>query len=119
VWTIGPPQLVSNSFLDSILLLNYTYSFVKNLERLFKAGYLPSDRDILYARSPTIGIVETKFKLEKHIYRMVDVGGQRSQRKKWIQAFDDVNAILFVAAINAYDQFLPEDPKRVCPSIMW
>jgi guanine nucleotide-binding protein subunit alpha len=119
VCTIGPPQLVGNSFLVSVLLLNYTHSFLDDLERLFKADYLPSNQDILYARSSTIGVVETRFKLEKHSYRMVDVGGQRSQRKKWIEAFDDVNAVLFVAAINAYDQFLPEDPERVGPSIMW
>jgi guanine nucleotide-binding protein subunit alpha len=88
---------------------------MQNLDRLFEADYLPSDKDMLYARSSTTGIHETQFNLENHIYRMIDVGGQRSERKKWIQAFDDVRAVLFVAAINAYDQYLPEDPAMVRP----
>jgi len=44
---------------------------------------------------------------------MFDVGGQRSERRKWIQCFDDVNAILFVAALSAYDMCLYEDPEVV------
>lgn len=37
-------------------------------------------------------------------YRMLDVGGQRSERRKWIHCFDDVKAIIFLTAINEYDQ---------------
>ena len=102
-----------------IRLLNYTYSFIENLDRLFQANYLPSNQDILFAKSRTTGICETPFELENHIYRMVDVGGQRSERRKWIQAFDGVNAVLFVASISGYDQYLPEDPTRVRMSTIW
>jgi len=42
-----------------------------------------------------------------------DVGGQRSERRKWIHFFDDVNAIIFVAAISEYDQKIREDNKTV------
>jgi hypothetical protein len=34
-----------------------------------------------------------------------------SERKKWIHCFDDVMAVLFVAAINEYDQTCFEDSK--------
>ncbi len=44
---------------------------------------------------------------------MYDVGGQRSERRKWIQCFDDVRALLFVAALNGYDMTLFEDPEVV------
>jgi guanine nucleotide-binding protein G(i) subunit alpha len=37
-----------------------------------------------------------------------DVGGQRSERKKWIHCFEDVTAIVFVVAISEYDQRLYE-----------
>jgi hypothetical protein len=79
---------------------------------------MPTNQDILYAKLRTIGIVETVFELGGYSYRMVDVGGQRSERKKWIRAFDDVNAVIFVASISAYDQIIAEDPKRVrCPHV--
>ena len=44
---------------------------------------------------------------------MFDVGGQRSERKKWIQCFDDVKAILYVVALSGYDMFLHEDQSVV------
>lgn len=47
------------------------------------------------------------------IIRMFDVGGQRSERKKWIQCFDDVQAILYVVALSGYDMFLHEDTSVV------
>ena len=37
-------------------------------------------------------------------YRMIDVGGQRSERRKWIHAFEGVKAVIFLTAINEYDQ---------------
>jgi len=42
---------------------------------------------------------------------MVDVGGQRSERRKWVHCFADVTAIIFVVAISSYDQVLEEDEK--------
>lgn len=42
-------------------------------------------------------------------YKMFDVGGQRSERKKWIHCFDTVTAVIFLAAISEYDQVLIED----------
>ncbi len=46
-------------------------------------------------------------------YRVVDVGGQRSERRKWISCFDDVRAVLFVCALSGYDMTLFEDGKTV------
>lgn len=40
---------------------------------------------------------------------MFDVGGQRSERKKWIHCFENVTAVVFLAAISEYDQVLVED----------
>jgi len=37
------------------------------------------------------------------------VGGQRSQRRKWIHCFANVTAVLFTAAISEYDQVIAED----------
>lgn len=53
--------------------------------------------------------MEAVFHLGPLTYRMFDVGGQRSERKKWIHCFENVTAILFVVAISGYDQCLVED----------
>ena len=57
-----------------------------------------------------LGIVETNIKRGNLSLSLIDVGGQRSERKKWWHCFDCVNAVIFVTAISEYDQFLNEDP---------
>ena len=44
---------------------------------------------------------------------MFDVGGQRDERRKWIQVFNDVTAIIFVVACSSYNMVLREDPTMV------
>jgi G-protein alpha subunit len=38
------------------------------------------------------------------VYSVVDVGGQRSERRKWIHCFDDVRAIIFLEGLAGYNQ---------------
>ncbi|KAK3722460.1 hypothetical protein LTR37_002452 [Vermiconidia calcicola] len=87
---------------------NLTY-FFNDIERLFAKDYLPTDQDILRARLRTTGISETIFETGSLTYRMFDVGGQRSERKKWIHVFDNVQVVLFLVAISGYDHVLVED----------
>ncbi|KAK9767586.1 guanine nucleotide-binding protein subunit alpha [Basidiobolus ranarum] len=79
------------------------------LERISKPDYVPTDQDILRSRIKTTGITETVFKVSNLTYRMLDVGGQRSERKKWIHCFENVTTIIFLVAISEYDQMLAED----------
>lgn len=44
---------------------------------------------------------------------MFDVGGQRSERKKWIHCFESVTSIIFCTALSEYDQVLLEDRNQV------
>ena len=44
-------------------------------------------------------------------FRMFDVGGQRSERKKWIHCFEGVTAIIFCVALSGYDLVLAEDEE--------
>lgn len=83
--------------------------YLDDLERICDPRYEPTDQDILRSRVKTTGIVETVFQVDKLTYRMFDVGGQRSERKKWIHCFESVTAIVFLVAISEYDQKLVED----------
>lgn len=47
---------------------------------------------------------------------MFDVGGQRSERKKWIHCFEGVTAIIFCVALSDYDLVLAEDEEMVRPA---
>ena len=44
---------------------------------------------------------------------MVDVGGQRSERRKWIHCFENVTSIIFLVALSEYDQILFESDNEV------
>ncbi|ORZ10395.1 guanine nucleotide binding protein, alpha subunit [Absidia repens] len=94
---------------NSFALHDNVYYFFSQLDRMWDTDYVPTDQDIIRCRAKTTGIVETVFHLGPLTYRMFDVGGQRSERKKWIHCFENVTAILFVVAISGYDQCLVED----------
>jgi len=74
-----------------------------------KDDFIPSDPDILAVRVRTTGIVQNEFKIDGNVFQIYDVGGQRNERKKWIHCFENVTAVIFVVAINEYDQLLYED----------
>ncbi|XP_037607781.1 guanine nucleotide-binding protein subunit alpha-14-like [Sebastes umbrosus] len=82
--------------------------YMSDLDRITAQLYIPTLQDILRVRVPTTGIIEYPFDLSKVIFRMVDVGGQRSERKKWIHCFENVTSIIFLAALSEYDQVLYE-----------
>ncbi|XP_030635909.1 guanine nucleotide-binding protein subunit alpha-12 isoform X2 [Chanos chanos] len=77
----------------------------------FQLNYVPNNQDILFARKATKGIVEHDFVFRKIPFKMVDVGGQRSQRQKWFQCFDGITSILFMVSSSEYDQVIMEDRK--------
>jgi len=58
----------------------------------------------LHSRSVTTGIHEFEFTPQgtDSIVHFIDVGGQASERRKWINQFDNVNAILFFSALDSY-----------------
>lgn len=51
------------------------------LARISAEGYIPTDQDILRVRKPTTSISEYSFAMEKVTIRMIDVGGQRTERR--------------------------------------
>lgn len=55
------------------------------------------------------GIVVDKYRIDGTTFEMYDVGGQRNERKKWIHCFDNVTAVIYVAALSEYNQGMFED----------
>jgi len=85
--------------------------FLDNIDRIATESYIPTVDDVLQARARTIGVKEISFKSEGHQWKLVDVGGQRNERKKWIHCFEDVTAIIFFADSAAYNLTLFEDDR--------
>jgi len=83
--------------------------FFSNIDRFLQPDYVPSQDDVLRVRVRSTGIEEAEFVFDKMTFKVVDVGGQRSERRKWIHCFDCVTSVLFCAALSAYDQTLRED----------
>merc|ERR1712032_857631 len=69
--------------------------FFNDIERIGDNNYLPTNQDVLRCRVRSTGIDEVEFELDGLEFKMLDVGGQRSERRKWIHCFDCVTAILF------------------------
>jgi len=85
--------------------------YFENVERLAAPNYIPTEQDVLRSRAKTTGIIETDFQIERIKFRMVDVGGQRSERKKWMYCFQDVTCVIFCVAISEFDLKLYEDDQ--------
>jgi GTPase SAR1 family protein len=83
--------------------------YFNRLDIIKMPDYLPDKDDILYSRVRTSGIITESYVIDGTTFEMYDVGGQRNERKKWIHCFEDVTAIIFVAALSEYDQKLFED----------
>jgi guanine nucleotide-binding protein G(i) subunit alpha len=92
--------------------LNDSASYYLNkLDVISQRDYVPTQQDVLRTRVKTTGIVETHFEYKGLMFKMFDVGGQRSERKKWIHCFEGVTAIIFCVALSGYDLVLAEDEE--------
>lgn len=90
-------------------------SFAAKCSRYPKWGgpsWIPSQKEYLFTRIKTIGVIQETFHVDGTAFQIVDVGGQRNERRKWIHYFEGVTAVIFVAAISEYDQSLHEDRKK-------
>lgn len=68
--------------------------------RFANGDFVPNQEDMLRARIKTTGIRELRFALKDVEFIIVDVGGQRSERRKWIHCFDNVTSIIYLVGFD-------------------
>jgi len=110
IWSTEPVQTAfrnrhSLQFPEAVTL------FIQNLKRISNPSFAATNEDVLHARSATTGIKEVNFSADKVDFRLVDVGGQRAERRKWIHCFENSSAVLFVTDVTDYCKVLYEDER--------
>jgi hypothetical protein len=97
---------------SSLQVSDSVSTFIERIDAYAQPGYIPTQEDVLLCRIRTTGITSQEFQLDGVDFEMYDVGGQKSERKKWANCFDTVNAVMFVAALSEYDHTMFEDESE-------
>ena len=98
VWTKRAQMNVIDSHKD----------FLNDIRRIASTSFKPTTQDLLLSRVRTTQVIVEKYNIDGIDFEMYDVGGQRSERRKWIDCFDTVDSVIFVAALSEFDQSLAE-----------
>mmetsp|Transcript_67426 Transcript_67426/g.60562 ORF Transcript_67426/g.60562 Transcript_67426/m.60562 type:complete len:415 (+) Transcript_67426:104-1348(+) len=95
------------------------FSFADNMEyffdkcrSIFLEEFYPTHEDVLKCRIRTTGMVEITYEIKDSFFNIYDVGGQRNERKKWIHSFENVTAVIYVAALSHFDAVCFEDESQ-------
>lgn len=112
IYTLPQVQEFIQRNQSKFYLIDSSDYFLTSIDRIAQPDYIPSHADILRTRKKTSGIFDFKFQMGSSNIHMFDVGGQRSERKKWIHCFDNVTLIIFCVALSEYDQVLLEESSQ-------
>lgn len=92
------------------------------VDEIRNVDYLPNNDDILHSRRRTSDIQKLEFQINfpaksgvpehQQMFCMFDVGGQRGERRKWIQVFDGVSAVMFLIDSSSFDSLDEENGRN-------
>eukprot|EP01130_Rhizamoeba_saxonica_P007234 TRINITY_DN291_c0_g2_i2.p1 TRINITY_DN291_c0_g2~~TRINITY_DN291_c0_g2_i2.p1 ORF type:complete len:203 (-),score=47.90 TRINITY_DN291_c0_g2_i2:43-651(-) len=83
-----------------------------HIDRLSAPGCVPTHDDILRCRQRTTGIATATFPFHKYYFNLVDVGGQKTERRKWPLVAENPTGMLFFASLIDFDLPLPGDEEH-------
>lgn len=88
---------------QDLAIHNFTY-FMERIDEIVQKDYVPTNRDVLFARQRSTGACEVSIIHNKIRYTLVDMGGQKPERAKWDRALDlGVNGIFFFCSVEEFD----------------
>ncbi|KAJ7083887.1 heterotrimeric G-protein alpha subunit, GPA3-like protein [Mycena epipterygia] len=112
IWHIARAPAVER-LLDEFYLIDSASYFFASIHRIAAPTYVPSEEDIIRtSANSTTAIVEMRLRMGDFPIRIIDVGGLRSERRKWIHCFQNVTSIIFCTALSEYDQELLLGERR-------
>ncbi|KAF9444169.1 heterotrimeric G-protein alpha subunit, GPA3-like protein [Macrolepiota fuliginosa MF-IS2] len=86
--------------------------FLNNIIRIGAPGYVPTEADVLRARSKNEGITETRFSRGHLSISVIAVNNQRSKHEKWLHLFESVTSVIFCAGLSDYDRVVFKGPGK-------
>eukprot|EP01127_Copromyxa_protea_P011857 TRINITY_DN3023_c0_g1_i3.p1 TRINITY_DN3023_c0_g1~~TRINITY_DN3023_c0_g1_i3.p1 ORF type:complete len:231 (-),score=35.78 TRINITY_DN3023_c0_g1_i3:471-1163(-) len=99
-------QAYEERYSSALSSAEYYFTHVK---RFAEKDFTCTQDDVPYVKIRTTGIYETSFTVNGLDLVFIDVGGQRSERRKWIHCFSRVTAVIYCCAIDEYNMVLEED----------
>jgi guanine nucleotide-binding protein G(i) subunit alpha len=111
LWTEDSIRKVYQRNNEFQIVENAKYYF-ENIDRIAEDDYRPTPFDILSTRTKTTGVTEKVINVSDNLdFKLVDVGGQRSERKKWVTVFNDVSLVIFLVACSDFNKLCYEDEQ--------
>jgi len=95
LWESAHIMLMWNHYVSPKEYNNLDY-FMSRIGEISSPEYIPNNDDILHLRHATTGILEQTFEHDKKTFNVVDIGGDRSERKKWELVFHEVDVVIFI-----------------------
>jgi GTPase SAR1 family protein len=90
----------------------------ENLDRITDPDYVPTMQDLIRTKVKTVGMIETEKVVEigeelinadNVALSLVDVGGQRCERRKWAHGYRGASAVIYFIALSDFSEVCYED----------
>jgi guanine nucleotide-binding protein G(o) subunit alpha len=86
--------------------------YFENIDRIAEDDYRPTPFDILSTRTKTVGVIEKIININGQLeFKLIDVGGQRNERRKWFSLFEDVGLVIFLVSMSDFNKLCYEDDE--------